>query len=574
MSNPRHSTSCGNRPAAALVLALALLMPAAARAVDCPTSMMALVEPQAMAQLGAALDKSSSGRRAGDPDKDPRIILSRGEDIPSIIRHNLIDPLGLPGSALAGVYFGDYGGSGTHDFLSLPDDDRALCLLVPGLELFLSDDVTHHYDSVFSVDLAGGKAELLDLWATTSFLFPGRNLAGVEAVAVERGGDRAPLLALTLPELRSVLRGMVQWYFVIDMMAAIEALYPESATTPDYLTWKYGVILGAGSIEAGIFAIADMADKTRDSTDPDLLALSRAGDDLYRGLITGFADREGGEAGFGADIPVFAARLPFTVRWQLARKLSEFGHRDLAVDFLRANVEAHPDDVDFRLALVEALLAAGDGAAARTELAAARRQWRADVKSMIVADNEDEAVAYFLPHTKDTIAFELFELRYQRMLLADARLRFLLDGDRGGFAAITAYFKDYGTDDFLAGFAEELLLTTHQIASPNDEAELVAALAVLPPGRLRELAAQAVFAHFTRDADLAATAEPAATLASAPGFAGMVCDNGAGGTALISQNDVYRKSFDAFCAPFSSGQPAEDDPATEPQQQDDGPPSP
>lgn len=544
--------------AAATLLAL-FLSAKAAVAVDCPTTLAEQTDPAVLQQLIGEIDASATGVSTGDPANDKRIILDRGEDIPSIIRENLVNPLGLPNVALAGAYIGAYQDAGTHDFLNLPDDERVLCLLVPGVELFLTDDVTHHYDSVFSVDLPGGTATLLDPWAKSSFLLPGRNLAGVEATITERG-ERQPLLNVKLPELRNVLRGMVQWYLPVDMMAAIEALFPDLAATPDYLAWKYGVLIGSGSFDAGAFAVEHLAQKTAGSGNEDLAALQRAGSDLYPGLMTGFTNRTDGEAGFKADIPVFAARLPFTVRWLLARRLVEFGHLELAISFLRANVEAHPDDVDFRVALAETLAKAGDAKAAQDELAAARKQWRADVKSMIVAENEDEAVAYFLPHVKDTMSFRLFQYRYERMLLLDARLRFALSGDRAGLDEVADYFKTYGTSAFLAGFSEELLLTLHQIDGPAGEAGLIDGLTALADPHERDFAADSVFAHFTKIADLDSEPEAAAALARAPDFATQACEKGREGTRLIGENGDYRRSFDAFCVGRTSADPAEGPP--------------
>jgi hypothetical protein len=392
------------------VVGLLLSLGGSAAALECPTTAASQIDGAALEAVGAALDQASAGMGEQQIVRDPKVILSTGEDIPLIIRHNFLNPLRATDQILAGAYVGDYAGD-VRDVFSFPDDGRLACLLTPGMQVFLTDDVTHHYATVLKVDYAGNTVTLLDPQAPASFLLDGRNLAGVAATAIEREG-RLPVLQLTLAEFRSVHRGLIQWFFTEETFATIEALFPELASNPDYMFWKFGTLIGSADVVRGHMAAQDLAGVAQGGTEQRLLTLERAAGDLYFGIFQGFSNRSGGEQSFQADFPDFARDLPWRVRWTIAKFLGNSGRLDLLIPLLNAYLAVDPHDPDFRIELAARLAEGGELAGARAELATARATWRTDIKKMIDEPTEEAAVAYYLPHVDDIIAFELFRLRH------------------------------------------------------------------------------------------------------------------------------------------------------------------
>lgn len=412
-----------------MVAATVAAAPAPARAAACAVTLAESLKPTVLARLQELTDEGYRDK-AFTPNLAPppkELASTANETLPVLYRTFTSDPqLSKQGDYYDNYFGNDYKSSA--DVFVLPLDDRALCQLLPLQAVFLSDGATHHYAEISRVDYQHQTITLNDEWADVSFLRDGYNIAGVKGIPLKTPGGK-PQLQLTFEDFVSVLRGRIfvpvadpkiagedALVSAHDVLRVIERLYPEVASSQDYLLWKYSRMLTAlgpdflpAELELGDMQIPDSM--------PRLEQLQLAMSDLAMGAASNFEQELNVKTrqiiGLDADPKArvdewqdrrnaFIDRLDgyaTAFNWPLKRWLIFVTrHADDALVHLAVTekfLAASPDDLDLQIARTRSLLDLHHASEARDQLAATTRAWRMQVAAGIDLKPEDKAVAYF-----------------------------------------------------------------------------------------------------------------------------------------------------------------------------------
>lgn len=333
---------------------------------------------------------------------DAKIAAKAQEDLPSFRKVRWLDPdqVGRR-TPLADVYFGSEYTASTAETFVLPRDERALCLFAPGQGVLLSDDVTHHYAVIYSVDAKRKRVTLADNWASVSFLLPGRNVSGVEAVAsVGKNGES--LLELSFDDFVRSLRGILCLAFIQNFHTAIEKNYPDQASNEDYAFWKYSRMLTSGDFEIALMVSLQLAGESQNKE--KLKLLKSFSDDVAIGLVSDFklaglgateGDPDKNKAAFLLRLDSYAKELPWTLKWFLLDKAEMTRDPSVRTAIVEAYLKTDKTDVDFQIKRAQFLLREGRLSDARVQLDQAEKQWKANVAAVIDAPSTEEALKIF-----------------------------------------------------------------------------------------------------------------------------------------------------------------------------------
>ena len=406
------------------LVALAIGLTAAPLARACEGRALDKVKSSQIETLQKSIAASAATLKPHLDAPDPKIAAKAQEDLPSFRKVHWLDPDQTgKRTPLADVYFGSEYASNFETFV-LPRDDRVLCLIAPGQGVLLSDDVTHHYAMIYSVDVKRKRVTLLDNWASVSFLLPGRNVSGVEAVAsVGKNGEN--LLELTFDDFVRSLRGILCVAFVQNFFTAIEKNYADQAGTEDYSFWKYSRMLTSGDFEVALMIALELGGG--DQKKEKLKLLKAFSNDVAIGLMSNFsvaglgapqADSGKNKAAFLLRLDAYAKELPWTLRWFLLDKADMTQDPSVRMAIVDAFLKADKTDVDFQIKRAQFLLREGRLGDARAQLDQAEKQWKTNVAAVIDAPSEGEALKIFQEKDYGLQSHEI--LRWQA-----ARIRYL-----------------------------------------------------------------------------------------------------------------------------------------------------
>lgn len=120
--------------------------------------------------------------------------------------------------------------SNEQSIINVPATDL-WCLSRPGDTVLLSDEITHHYTMIHSIDHASNSIYFLDTWPDRIFLLPGRNVEDISAELVPQP-DGTKLVHITKEEFERVVLGvstlddlsLLEYYFTINPSASQKPL--------------------------------------------------------------------------------------------------------------------------------------------------------------------------------------------------------------------------------------------------------------------------------------------------------------------------------------------------------------
>lgn len=398
------------------------LAPAAAS--DCSVRLADAVGAEKLAVLTAQMQANADSlwRSASLGPTPDEVASTARETIPNIVRAFWLRPVRNQPVIMADAYAGaDYTSSGPDVFI-LPGGSRAVCHMIPGVMVFLSDGSTFHYTTVSEVDYAGRTITLADPWSGVSFLRKGFNQAGVAAeVSPTLGGK--PGLRLTFDEFATVFRGE------IDMTAAVAGfsptvtfdviaqIYPELADTEPFLFWRYSRLLSRPDTDEGVSALGELAKRPDLDAKPSLGLLADAAGAMFAirtnfGMVaqvrkqsfTSLADvpdspdRQAFVAAAKAEVlaqlPQLARSLPTVMMLRMLDDAAWIDDLELRLALAESFVVAHPDDMEPLFAKATALIMLERDAEARSVLAHARQVWL-DTVAAVVDVPSGEAVKWF-----------------------------------------------------------------------------------------------------------------------------------------------------------------------------------
>ncbi len=331
---------------------------------------------------------------------------------------DLIPQPGWPRVSRTDVLFGRDYASDIERFV-LPSDQRLLCLLLPGTNVFLSDGVTHHYAMVEAVDRGRGVVRLLDPWARQSFLRPGANVLGVRGTVVVVEGE-PPRIELSLTDAVQVIKGLLSPVPVRLFADSVAALYPTEARSPAFFVWKYSRMVTGSSFGELAYARLEIWRDPMSSDLADLLA------NMLQDLTSGPPRSSGSPpsqddsimwAAFERRLQVYAVRLPWIVSWRIARFQLAVGSPADAQRTLAVLARAKPDDIDLQILRLAHRLRVERAPVHEADLDRLERLWRRAVYDNVVGENEEDAVRYFrgFEHPGGTPALEVNWVRRARI---------------------------------------------------------------------------------------------------------------------------------------------------------------
>jgi tetratricopeptide (TPR) repeat protein len=424
---------------------------ASAEADECPVKLAELVGPQAIATLTAHLEAAADEywRRpalGGTPDA---LASTARETIPNIVRSHRSSPVRRFAGIEADAYAGPDYASSNPDVFVLPGGPRALCHMIPGVLVFLSDGSTFHYTYVASVDYNQRTITLADPWAGVSFLRRGFNQAGVAAKDVATVAGK-PGLLLTFDEFAAVFRGLIDstagsaGFPARITFDALARIYPEIADSEAFLVWRYSRMLARLNTPDGLASIAELGDRNDLDAKPGLGRIADAAGlllairtnlgftaDPRRRRLTSFAelaDTPERQALLAAErqrvidaLPGLAKSMPTLLLLALLEDAALLDDRELRLAVADAALSARPQDVEFLLAKAEALLALERFEEARPVLASARQIWSSDLVTAIDVP-ADRVLQWFNEHSRrlHLVTFDLLHWQRARIDLLEA----------------------------------------------------------------------------------------------------------------------------------------------------------
>ena len=311
-------------------------------------------------------------------------------------RQALLEYFGPIRGAVFDVYFADGPSTPTPDTFFLPKDHRLICILAPGAIAKVSDGATFHYLAIGDIDFEAKMVELIDAFATRSFLREGYNLMGVKGIVTKRGD--ADGLKITFDELVKVTIGVIAGGYFNEFAQAVNAEYSD-VNQSDLKFWLVSRMMASGEPQV----VRQLGEKLH-NTDLDVLYHFAV---LYLGTLessfeSGILGRAQTESElrrrrnlYYENLDYYATKLTWPLKWWLASAAIAATDPNLAVDTLRSFLKANEHDVDFRLMLIEALLHTNRASEARDELEKAELFWRRQIASEISTSSEETSIEYF-----------------------------------------------------------------------------------------------------------------------------------------------------------------------------------
>lgn len=438
--------------ASRLAVGLAVGCAGQASASTCPATLADAVGPEVVAKLRAKVEammpEQSKGASLGPtPDE---VVATAQETIPNMVRGLWLDPANPYPVVTADAYAGDNIVSASPDVFALPGGARAVCHLLPGVAVFLSDGSTFHYAPVADVDYAAETVTLADPWAKVSFLRKGFNQADV-AGEVSAAPDGTPRMRLSFADFAKVFRGQIDTaadaggfapQVTFDTLARV---YPELAANDDFLFWRYSRLISQLNGARSADVLTDLGDRTDLDTKPGLKLLADAAVMLLAirtnyGVLFNLKDHSIASLENQPDtperqetmltardsvfdrLPAMAKAFPTVLMLQLiesARASDDLVLRNTVADTF---LEAHPDDLDLMIFKAEALLDLEQADEAQAVLAKARIRWTALIGQVVATQAGADPVTWFEEHSPKLhlVTFNLMHWRRARIELLDA----------------------------------------------------------------------------------------------------------------------------------------------------------
>jgi hypothetical protein len=545
-------TSFANSAFAALALAYASV---AAHA-GCDASVVAAAGAKEAAALRAVADQLAGPSVSATRSAPEREIASNShETIPTLVRNILVDPINAGANfTAADLYVGAEYNTKSPDIFALPRDARALCLLAPLTAVFLSDDVTHHYATVYAVDAKKEVVTLADPWAQVSFLRAGHNLIGA-AARPWSGPKGEALLDVSFKDMMRALHGLANpGRLVPATIEVIDKLYPELGQDESYLFWRYARPL-PGGVDAALMTMLELTARNDLDKKPRLKRLAAYANDLAIGVLTDFEGNDGpggkpqAQAVFLRRLDAYASAMPWALKWTLLQRAKVRGDHPLELAIVEAFLKADAADMDMQIERAALLLDLRRVAEALAQMQASRKQWDRDVAASIAIKPADKAIAAFFAHNYGRSQDQLFAWRYARLSLLEIRAALLADRKAAIGARLTDLDARLGARIRLrVAFFGELADITRLVGDQANEDALVegASQASLSEQE-RSHVARAMFEHFTTKASIAAFSPQAQNAFRASPLKAEVCEQSAGGNILPDQQDALVAALAKFC---------------------------
>lgn len=541
-----------------LILCGALASPVSA-ASRCGTTLSRMV---GASQVKALQDQMVKAERKFRPQLSAlpqELAYSVSENLPLLRRADLLNPIRPRPRIYVDAYHGSEYVSESADVQILPSDQRALCLLLPGRAVFLSDGTTHHFSLIYSVDYNSERVRFLDPWAQQSFLLEGKNNFGIKARAF-LGTAKQPLLDISFDDFLKVWRGSIEELNSDIYFSGIEAFYPELRRREDYLFWKYSRTFAVDSFQMTILSAIEFTHDFGSSSRGKLKLLARWADDYIIGVISNFSvDRPGHASGdavpqlrqaFLKRLPEYANVLPWNLKWLLLDRTSEGSDTSLRLAMADAFLSASPTDTDFQIARGETLLRLGRYEESLQQLGKAEEQWKQDVASAIQTASADEAVRVLLSRDFYLQSLAVFHWRKVRIrLFADLARGLAKPNAQFDFGnELATLQREYVIGSVAVDFLGEILRLASVTRAAGERDKIIRAAATIryDNERLETLAA-ALYKHFVSVETISGiSAETASALRSSK-LGDALCDlNGAGRIVTGLQKELEGQ-LGAFC---------------------------
>jgi len=445
-------------------------------AIACDESLMTLLGPDRIHARQEQNRMLRSGHSHYLDAAPPELARTARENLPMFHIAHRLNPIREGDRLIIDAYLGlDYA-SKSPDVFVMPLDSRAVCILAPESVVFLSDDATHHYATIDSIDFATQSVTLVDPWASVSFLLPGRNLLGIRAEAIEPAGN-AQRIKLSIGEFLRVLRGFVEASDPQRTFEAIEKIYPELAGSEDYLFWKYSRVIGTGRYDDIIAAVSDLQARDDIASKPRLKLLLDFANDITGVVFAGVPreDRNGNDdtqKAFNAflDRAEGYIRLPWSLRWLLIDR-STAASDNFVLSVADRLLRADPQDVDVRIAKAQSLTRLQRAPEALAEADLADEQWTTEVRLLIQSDTREKAVETVFDSPIKLVSLNVFRWRYGRIRLAQLTSTIASKPGTDVSAPLQGLLKRYPASriDFLYEFLHLYSLSS----DPKDEDALI-----------------------------------------------------------------------------------------------------
>lgn len=545
-------TSFANNALVALILAITGVPARAA----CDTSVAAVVGTKDGAAL-TAMVAAGAGKPVGSDRSAPEreIAASSNETIPAVVRNIMVDPINAGAYfTAADLYVGREYNIKSPDVFALPRDVRALCLLIPTTALFLSDDVTHHFATVYAINYNKEIVTLADPWAQVSFLRAGHNLIGA-AAQPRLGAKGEALLDVSFKDMARALHGLANpGRLLHPTIDVIDKLYPELADDESYLFWRYARPM-SGGFDAALMTMLELTSRSDLAKKPRLAQLAAYSNDLAIGVLTSFEGNDGpagktsAQALFLRRLDTYAAAMPWALKWTLLQRAKMRGDHPLELAIVEAFLKTAPADMDMQIERATLLLDLHRTSDALAQAQASRKQWDKDVAASIAIKPADKAIAAFFTHNYGRSQDQLFAWRYARLSLIEVRaaLNTVPKGPVG--TRLTDLDARLGSKVPLrVAFFGELARIAHLAGDQANEDALIEGASQLSLSELeRSHVAGAMFRHFTSDASVAGLSPQAQKAFRASPLKANVCEQSEGGNILPDQQDALVAALAKFC---------------------------
>lgn len=485
---------------------LLLLVVAPARADECPVKLADMVGAEAIARLTdqtlATMIEQAGGAVLGPTPE--AIIRTSHNNIATGVRSSWQRPVRGRHTVYADAYAGPDYTSSSPDVFILPGGARAVCHMIPGVTVFLSDGSTFHYTVVAAVDYEKQTITLADPWAGVSFLRKGFNQAGIAAETVTIAGKTG--LSLTFDEFATVFRGQIDATADVARFSptitfdTLAAIYPEIASSEAFHFWRTSRMLAGLDTNEVAPIVGELVHRSDLDTKPLLFELANAASILLA-IRTNFglfvnpldgqvdvvanlpdADRDASISAIRSktinDLPRIAKILPAVTRLRMLEDVVQTDDLELQLELAQAFALAYPDDVEWALDEARALLMLERVPEAQAVLTRARQLWTASVQAQIDVP-ADQAVEWFGKHSPSfgTVSFYLLHWQRARLSLLEAVADpTLVSGEeRDWWGTLGRGYVVGGTYGIANDFLEESLWIAWRRGNATLERELIAA---------------------------------------------------------------------------------------------------
>ena len=414
-------------------------------------------------------------------------------------------------------------------------------MLAPTTAVFLSDDVTHHYATVYDVDYKKQIVTLADPWAQVSFLLTGRNLIGAKAHA-RLGAAGKSLLELTFKDFARALHGLANAGALLPpTIDVVEKLYPERAGDESFLFWRYSRPL-TGGMDATLMTMLELGGRDDLKSKPRLALLSDYTNDLAIGVLSNFANdasagKDAGRTNFFRRLGNYATGLPWSLKWTLVQRSKLAADYPLQLAIVEGFLKSAPADVDLQIERANLLLKLHRPADALTQSQASRRQWERDVAASIAIKPAEKAIAAFFARNYGRGQDELFAWRYARLTLLDAQAALATDPKAPVASKLTELDDRLGSRVRMrTAFFGEMARIAHLTGNKSVSEALIetTADASLSDRELSHVAGE-MFRHFTTELSVGALSPQTQKKLRASPLKAAFCEQSDGGEILTDQ---------------------------------------